>query len=340
MNSYERIINAFNGETVDRIAVAPIVREWCAKQVGFDFSDLTKSSVQNVFAQYYCANKYLFDALWDLWGIQAEAAVMGSAINIPKNMEGVPSVVTPAIKNYKKDLKKIKIPNPAKDGYLPIIMDGITQLKKLANEKMPVLGYVQGPFRMASMLRGPEKTMQDCADGRKELEELLEICTDTLIVSGAASVHAGADVLWIGEPTSSGDRISLEFLKRYVLPYLRILIKSLKNHRVKVMMHVCGDTSDRLELFRDAGIDALSISEKVDLSHARQVLGDSFCLWGNVAPSTLLSGTPQDVEKEAQDCLRKGVGKNGNFVLCSGCRTPPDAPPENIVAMVKAAHNF
>jgi len=340
MNSYERIMGVMEGRDVDRIPVAPIVREWCARQVGFNFSDLLSTPGQQAFAQYYCAHTFELDILWDLWGIQAEAEAMGSSIHIPPDMEGVPSVTDPVIKDYEKDFLKIKQPNHTRDGKIPLIIEGIRRLKELANGRIPVLAYVQGPFRMACMLRGPEKIMDDCRNGNKHLDKLLELCTHTLMVTGAAAVQAGADILWIGEPTSSADKISKELLNQYVLPYLEKLVHALKSHKIRIMMHVCGDTNDRIEEFVSTGIDALSVSERVDLERARKVVGDDFCLWGNVAPALLASGTPAEVEAAARAAILKGMGGNGNFVLSSGCRTPPEAPPPNIMAMVKAAKTF
>jgi len=340
MNSYERVMGVLEGREVDRVPVAPIIREWSAKQVGFNFSDLVSAPGKQAFAQYYSAHTFGLDVLWDLWGIHSEAEAMGSTINIPIDMQGVPSVTDPVIRDYDKDLLKIKQPNHGQDGNIPLIMKGIRQLKELANGKIPVLGYVQGPFRMASMLRGPENIMGDCQKGDKHLEELLDLCTNTLIVTGAEAIQAGADFLWIGEPTSSADRISKKLLIRYVIPYLEKLIKALKSHKVRIMMHVCGDTNDRIEEFVGVGIDALSVSERVDLEMARKVVGDDFCLWGNVAPALLASGTPAEVEAAAREAIEKGMGTKGNFVLSSGCRTPPEVPAENIMAMVKVAKDF
>ena len=340
MNSYERIMGFLEGMEVDLVPVAPIIREWCAKQVGFNFSDVLIAPGKQAFAQYHSVHAFGFDVLWDLWGIHAEAEAMGSTINIPMDMQGVPSVTDPVIRDYDKDLFKIKQPNHARDGNIPLIMKGIRQLKELANGKIPVLAYVQGPFRMACMLRGPENIMRDCREGDEHLEELLELCTNTLIVTGAAAIQAGADFIWIGEPTSSADRISKKLLIRYVIPYLGKLVKALKSHKIKIMMHVCGDTNDRIEEFVATGIDALSVSERVDLEMARKVVGNDFCLWGNVAPTLLVSGSPAEVEAAARVAIEKGMGSKGNFVLSSGCRTPPEAPPENIMAMVKMAKAF
>jgi uroporphyrinogen decarboxylase len=83
------------------------------------------------------------------------------------------------------------------------------------------------------------------------------------------------------------------------------------------------------------------MDERVDLSFAREVMGDGICLWGNVSPTkSLFSGTPEDVESEAKVCIEKGRGKKGNFVLGSGCIIPPEAPPKNVEALVSAARNY
>lgn len=339
MSSYERLMGVLNGKPVDRVPVAPIVREWCARQVGFTFSEIMNSVSKYVFAQYYCAKTFGMDALWDLWGVHAEAEAMGSVLKIPDDMPC--SVITPAIKNYDEDLHKIKLLNPYKDGHLPFILEGIRQLKDLSGGKYPVLAYVQGPFRLASMLRGSESLMKDCMKANKYLEEFLNFCTDALILYGTALIHAGADFIWIGDPTSSGDAVSKKTWLTYGFPYTKRLVKTLKNSRVKILMHICGDTNDRLDSFVETGIDALSLDEKVDLAHAREIIGDDICLWGNVSPTkTLLMGTPEDVESEVKACIEKGRGKRGNFVLCSGCMVPAEAPPKNIEAMVSAVREY
>ena len=127
----------------------------------------------------------------------------------------------------------------------------------------------------------------------------------------------------------------------YGFPYTKRLVSAIRHNRVKVLMHICGDTSDRLDTFVETGIDAMSVDEKVDLAYAREVMGDDICLWGNISPTkTLFFGKPGDVDREVKACIEKGVAKNGNFVLCSGCMVPAEVPVENIKAMVNAAHKY
>ncbi len=336
---YERLMGVLSGDKVDRIPVAPIVREWCSTQVGFKFSEIMNSAEKYVYAQYYCARKFGTDAVWDLWGVHAEAEAMGTILKIPDNIAC--SVDTPVIKDYKEDLHKIKILDPTKDGRLPLIIQGVKMLKNLCGGIYPIMAYVQGPFRLASTLRGAENLMKDCMKKNKYLEELLEFCTDALIIYGTALIHAGADIIWIGDPTSSGNAISRNMWMQYGQPYTKRLVKSLKRNRIKILMHICGDTSDRLDTFVDTGIDAMSLDEKVDLGYAREVMGDDFCLWGNVSPSnTLFFKTPDEVIAETKSCIDKAKGKNGKLVICSGCMVPEQVPAENMIAMIDAVKKY
>jgi MtaA/CmuA family methyltransferase len=339
MTPYERLMGVLNCEPVDRVPVAPIVREWCARQVGFTFSEIMNSAAKYAYAQYYCAKAFQLDALWDLWGIHAEAEAMGSVLKIPEDMAC--SVDIPAIQNYEEDLPKLRLPNPYKDAHLPLILEGIRQLKDLAAGWFPVLGYVQGPFRLASMLRGSESIMKDCLKKNQHLEEFLDLCTNALIIYGTALVQAGADIIWIGDPTSSGDAVSRKLWLTYGFPYTKKLVKALKANKVKILMHICGNTSDRLDTFVETGIDAMSLDEKVDLGYAREVMGHDICLWGNVSPArTMFFGKPEEVEEEAKHCIEKGMTKKSNFVLCSGCMVPAEVSPQNMEAMVSAAQKF
>lgn len=71
----------------------------------------------------------------------------------------------------------------------------------------------------------------------------------------------------------------------------------------------------------------MRVPEMVYLEIARKVVGDDFCLWGNVALADLASGTFAEVETAVRETIEKGVSGKGNFVLSSGCRVPPEVFP-------------
>ena len=157
---------------------------------------------------------------------------------------------------------------------------------------------------------------------------------------GIAVAEAGADIISISGPTVSRDVMSKDTWMKFGFPYLERLANALKKTGKPLKLHVCGDTTDRLETFVDAGFDILSLDTKVDFQKAREKVGDRVCLMGNVCPNTtLLFGTPQDVEDYSKKVIQQ-AGLNGRFILSSGCMLAPNTPGENVRAMVNAVEKY
>lgn len=334
MTSYERIMMTLEGKRPDRTPVFPLIRDWAIRQAGFKVSEAIQDVAKYVYAQFFCLKKFGYDAVRDLSGIHAEAEAMGSKLKITD--DGPPFVVDFIVKDYDRDLPKLRIPNPWADGRLPVILEGIKQLKVMCAQQAAVVAYIQAPFRHASMLRGSEEIMKDTYKQPDKVKDLLEITTVSQIVYGIACVHAGADIIFISDPTSSGDSISVKTWEEFGLPYTSRVVQALKKTGIKTIMHICGDTNDRLQSLAGTGVDCLSLDSKVDFGSARKVLGENFVLMGNVDPTfTLPFKKPDEVEMEAREVINK-AGMDGNLILSSGCSVPSITPPENIEAMVRA----
>jgi len=313
-----------------------MVREWCCGQAGIRFFETMDNAGKHVYAQYYCAKTFGYDGVFDLAGVHAESEAMGAVV---KYGEGyLPLIKEPVIKDYEENLHELRILNPYKDGRLPLILEGITRLKELCEGEIPVMGYVQGPFRHAAMLRGAENLMRDTFKNRENARKLMEVATDSQIVWGTAVAQAGADIVFVSDPTSSGDAVSSKTYSEWGLPYTRRVVSAIKKTGVKVMMHICGDTSDRLEILASAGVDGLSLDSKVDFGFARETLGPRYLLMGNIDPTVPLTlGKPEAVYEHSKNVIEQ-AGKGGNLFLSGGCLIPQEAPVENVEAMVRAGH--
>ena len=336
-NSYERVMLCFEGQKPDRVPVFPMVREWCTRQAGINFVESMTNVEKHVYAQFYSARKFGYDCVWDLHGVHAESEAMGSRIEYNENKS--PTVEKPAIGSYDQDLHKLELLNPHKDGRLPLILEGITRLKELCSNEIPVIGYVQGPFRHAAMLRGTELLMREVFKDKENVRKLLDIALDSLIVWGTAVAHAGADIIMISDPVSSGDMVSPRLYKEWSLPYTRQLCRAIKKTGVKVFMHICGDTMDRLEMLAATEVDGLSLDSKVDFAIARDKLGPDYLLIGNVDPTDPLAlGSPELVYEHCKKVIER-AGLEGHFILSAGCQVPEATPPQNMEAMIKAARD-
>jgi len=266
------MMTALEAKEPDRIPVFPLVRDWAIRQAGFTVSEVIQDVDKLVYTQFFCLKKFGYDTVRDLSAIHAESEAMGCTLEIKE--DGSPAVIDSPVKDYDEDLPRLRILNPWTDGRLPIILEGIKRLKGMCAQKVPVIAYIQAPFRHASMLRGFDNFMRDLYKMPDKAKALLEITTLTQIYYGIACVHAGADIAHLSDPTSSGDAVSPKVWEEFGLPYTKRVVKALKKMGVKITMHICGDTTDRLASLVLTGVDGLSLDHKVDLVYAKKVVGD------------------------------------------------------------------
>ncbi len=173
----------------------------------------------------------------------------------------------------------------------------------------------------------------------KNLRELCEIALSSQIVYSVAVISAGADIIFISDPTSSGDAISKKQWEDWGLPLTTKLAKLIKRSGVKTILHVCGNTTDRLESLAKTGVDCLSLDEAVDFEEARRILGPDYCLMGNVSTTLMAMGTAEEVSEATKEVIQK-AGKDGHLIVSGGCLITEICPTENIKAMVKSAREY
>jgi [methyl-Co(III) methanol-specific corrinoid protein]:coenzyme M methyltransferase len=101
-----------------------------------------------------------------------------------------------------------------------------------------------------------------------------------------------------------------------------------------LILHVCGDCSDRLEYFAQSGVDAYHMEWQVDAKMAVEKVGTLMSLVGNVNnPQVLYQGTPEDVHKQVRYAVEAGIN-----IIGPECAIPLSTPIENLRAIVEAAH--
>ncbi|MCG7852975.1 MAG: uroporphyrinogen decarboxylase family protein [Methanosarcinaceae archaeon] len=334
MNSYERVMCVLDGKKPDVSPVVPIVSDWCSVQAGIEFADEMVNVEKHVYSQSFCVSQFGYDAVWDIGSRHSESEAMGSVLNISKGKK--PYVEDYVLKDYKEDLPKLKLFDPYQNKRLSTYLEQTRRLKSRFQSEIPVIGYVQAPFRHAAMLREPGNIMKDMYRQRENLRELLELALNSLVVYAVAVLSAGADIVFMSDPTSSGSAISKKQWESWGFPYLKRLVGLIKRNGVKTILHICGDTSDRLESMADTGVDCLSLDEAVDFEHARKTLGPSCCLMGNINTSLMSIGDSEAVKEATREVIEK-AGKHGNLLVSGGCGLSSNVPPENMRAMVKAA---
>ncbi len=90
----------------------------------------------------------------------------------------------------------------------------------------------------------------------------------------------------------------------------------------------------------EANFDVFNFSNLVDIAEVKAEIGHRVALMGNVPPlDVAVREPPQVVRQWARDCLDKAAS-GGGMILSVGGGVSPDTPPENLDAMLEAAHTW
>ncbi|MDE3090598.1 MAG: uroporphyrinogen decarboxylase family protein, partial [Chloroflexota bacterium] len=263
------------------------------------------------------------------------AAALGGRI---KERElGAPDLTEPIIKQSADELDGLDVKMIEKDSWIQKIREAARLVSKEIGDTHMVAVTAWGPFTLAGQIYGVEQFMRASFKKPAEVEKTLEFATNLLMQFYRPMLEEKTiSMASIADPTASGDLISGRVFEKFDLPYLQRLIASIKSYNVYAWLHICGNTTEKLNLIAQTGADCFSLDYKVNLQKAKEVLGGKMCIAGNIDPVMYLyNGTPQSVAEASAKCLADATA-GGGFILTSGCDLPPTVKLENIQAMMRA----
>ncbi|MHB1133895.1 MAG: MtaA/CmuA family methyltransferase [Chloroflexota bacterium] len=212
------------------------------------------------------------------------------------------------------------------------VLDAIALLKQRYDGRVAVIGKVMGPWTLAYHTHGVQEFLMETILEPDTVRVYLERLKLVTLAFGRAQLAAGADVLCLADH-ATGDLVSAATYRDFLLPVHQELIAELG---CPIILHICGDTTDRLEHIVAAGFDCFHFDSKVDAQRAKQIVGDRMSLVGNVNNAeTLLRGTPEDVRREVFYALDAGVE-----IVAPECAVPLTTPNRNLRAVVEAAREY
>ena len=346
MTSLERVKTAINHKEPDIVPVGPYMGNHGAQAANVSLKD------------YYTNGRVMADAQYKAWELYGQDIVVpqsdgyyiaeGFGAVTEYRIDSTPTVKKHAINNL-FEVCKLKVPDPSKDGRMPVYLEAIQLLSQKLKCDVCVRATGTGPFSLASHLIGIDNFLNAILDAEyggdsdteKAIHDLLHLATQATASFALAALEAGANIVQAGDSLASLDMISPSIYEKYAFPYEKAFFDEIRPYKEKkdaaALLHICGNTTKIINLLAQTGADILEVDYKVDLAYCKRQIGDRICLMGNLNPAgNLLSGKPEDVAKEAVQCIQK-AGKNGGFILGSGCEVAIHTPVENLKAMIKVA---
>jgi MtaA/CmuA family methyltransferase len=210
-------------------------------------------------------------------------------------------------------------------------VQAIESYKETVQDKLSILGWIEGPAAEAANLRGITSFLMDLLDDANFAADLMDHCLQTGINFARAQVKAGADTIGVGDAIAS--QVSPGIYENLIQPREKRLCQAIQNMGAKVRLHICGNITHILPGISNLGVDIVDIDHMVDMRFARKELGVQIALAGNIDPvNGVLSGTPEEI----QDYIRSVYEETGNpYMVAAGCEIPSGTPPKNIAALCK-----
>ena len=106
------------------------------------------------------------------------------------------------------------------------------------------------------------------------------------------------------------------------------------------ILHNCGNTGHVTQSMISTGAKALHFGNKIDILKVLNEAPDDILILGNLDPVGVFKMLkPSDVYNETMSLLKQ-TSNYKNFIISTGCDTPPGIPIENIQAFFSAVQNY
>lgn len=266
-----------------------------------------------------------FDAVMPEFSVVQEAAALGAEVDWGDRDR------MPDVKNFpNRDFSDVVVPSDfLEKPSCRVVLDALSLLRRQVGGRVAIIGKVMGPWTLSYHMVGTQNFL--LAVGMGEREKVRNMLRQLMPVSIAfinAQFQAGADIVVLADHATR-NLVGPHHYQEYLLPIHQEIMSQVGGPTI---LHVCGNCSDRLELFAETGVDAYHFEWQVDAREAVRRIGDRISLVGNINnPRALLQGTPEDVYKQARYAIKAGV-----HLIGPECAIPLSTPLENLRAIVEA----
>lgn len=225
------------------------------------------------------------------------------------------------------DVAALKPFDPVRD--LPSPMETIRMCIDGAN--VPILGFAGAPFTMACYMiegqgsRNWPETKRLMFSQPKVFQALLDRLADAVGDHLQAQIDAGAAGVQLFDTWAGA--LSPDDFRRWALPAAR---RALQRVSGAPRIFFTKDTAPFLPWLKEVEADAYAIDWRVNIAHAREVLGD-VPLQGNLDPQAL-HAPHEEIRRRVRQIIERAGPKGHVFNLGHGIT--PDIDPEAVGAAI------
>lgn len=296
------------------------------------FEAVTDGQIQ-YRAMQALADRYPGAASTMIMDLTVEAEAFGCRISFPEH--DVPAVMTPVASDHLA-VERLEIPS-LQSGRIPEYLKAARLAAEHIHDR-PVLGGCIGPFSLAGRLFGLTEIMTAIYLEPDAIALLIEKCAAFLMTYVQGMKNSGLNGIIMAEPAAGLlDEASCD---QFSTAYIRHVVERVQDDHFLFILHNCGNTGQVTRSMVHTGARALHFGNRIDIQQALREVPDNILVLGNLDPvGAFKMATPEGM-KQLTLSLLKSTSGHPNFVLSSGCDTPPGVPGANIGAFFEALQEF
>lgn len=317
----------------DDVVAIPVMTHPGIELTGDTVRKAVSDGVAHSKAIVALADKYPTAAASVIMDLTVEAEAFGAEIAFSEN--AVPAVVGHML-NSAADIEALKVPS-LRAGRVPqYLKANLLAARKITDR--PVIAGCIGPFSLAGRLYDMSEIMVLIYQDPEAAHKLLAKCTEFILRYCKAIKETGVNGVLIAEPAAG--LMSNDDCKRFSSEYVKYIVDNVQDDNFSVILHNCGNTGHCTEAMVATGSAGYHFGNKCDMAEVIRDVPPTALAMGNLDPVTVFKdATPEEMHKATAKLLEK-MKEHPNFVLSSGCDTPPHTPMANIDAFFDELHAY
>ena len=315
------------------VAAIPVMTHPGIEQNGNTVHEAVSNGKVHADAVIKLTQNYRNVAACTIMDLTTEAEAFGAEIAFSD--EAVPAVVGHMLTDV-KSINDLQVPS-LKAGRIPQYLKA-NLLAARAIQDRPVFAGCIGPFSLAGRLYDMSGIMMLIYENPDAAHTLLAKCTQFIEKYCEALKLTGVNGVLMAEPAAG--LLSNDDCKAFSSAYVKYIVNKVQDDHFIVVLHNCGNTGHCTEAMVETGAAAYHFGNKCRMEEVIKEVPEDALAMGNLDPVSLFKdGTPAQMREATLDLL-ENMREYPNFVLSSGCDTPPHTPIENVNAFFEALNEW
>ena len=200
-------------------------------------------------------------------------------------------------------------------------LKAIRLLRKEFKETVSITGKVFGPWTLAYHFFGLETFLMETVLSPDKVHKIIERLKIITLKFAKAQIEAGVDSITVADHATR-DLCSPDAYRDFIMPVHAEFAKAIS---VPILLHICGDTSDRIKYINQTGIACFHWDSKSGIDKITKGASSSLSLIGGTSNLLLLNGSEKEVFADIDDKMKHGIN-----ILGPECAVPLNAPLRNL----------